>query len=35
MDLDDWWDSFFDDPCDDITGENLSLWVKCTSMQVS
>jgi hypothetical protein len=25
---DQWWNIFFDDPCDDISGDNLHLWIK-------
>lgn len=35
MEEDDWWDNFFDDPCDDISGEQLHLWFEHVSMQVS
>jgi len=30
-----WWENFFDDPCDDISGVNLHLWFEYRSMQVS
>ena len=30
-----WWETFFDDPCDDISGTLLHLWFEYKSMQVS
>jgi|SaaInl74LU_5_DNA_1037368.scaffolds.fasta_scaffold01283_3 hypothetical protein len=26
-DQEQWWNTFFDDPCDDVSGENLHLWI--------
>lgn len=34
-DEDQWWETFFDDPCDDISGPLLHLWFAYKSMQVS
>lgn len=28
VDEDQWWKTFFDDPCDDISGLHLHLWFK-------
>lgn len=27
VDEDQWWETFFDDPCDDISGIYLHLWL--------
>ena len=35
IDEDQWWETFFDDPCDDISGLYLHLWFAYKSMQVS
>ena len=35
IDEDQWWETFFDDPCDDISGPLLHLWFAYKSMQVS
>jgi hypothetical protein len=35
IDEDHWWETFSDDPCDDISGQYLHLWFAYRSMQVS